>query len=97
VTIGGSIALIVIDAILRYAVNRSSAHVTGPFMGLILMVGGAIGLIISLVFLMRRRRPAPARSYRTGSVYALGGPAYTGCVKGSSCRCRSSARGVRDE
>lgn len=55
-TIGGSIALIVIGVILRYAVNWSSAHVNGPFIGLILMVGGAIGLIISLVFLMRRGR-----------------------------------------
>jgi len=54
VTIGGSIALIVTGAILRYAVNWSSAHVNVPLIGLILMVGGAIGLIISLVFLMRR-------------------------------------------
>ena len=96
-TIGGSIALIVIGAILRYAVNRSSAHVNVPFMGLILMVGGAIGLIISLVFLMRRRRSAPARTYRIGSVYAPGSSAYTGCLKGSSCRRGSRAGGVRDE
>jgi len=57
VTIGGSIALIVIGAILWHAVNWSSAHMNVPFIGLILMVGGGSGLIISLVFLMRRRRP----------------------------------------
>ena len=96
-TIGGSIALIVIGAILRYAVNWSSAHVNVPFIGLILMVGGAIGLIISLVLPMRRRRSAPARSYRTGSVYAPGSLAYAGCLKGSSCWWGSSAGGVRDE
>ena len=59
-TIGGSIALIVTGAILRYAVNWSFAHVNVPLIGLILMVGGAIGLIISLVFLMRRRTSAPS-------------------------------------
>jgi hypothetical protein len=82
VTIGGSIVLIVIGAILRYAVNWSSAHVNVPFMGLILMVDGAIGLIISLVFLMRRWRSAPARSRRIGSVYAPGSLAYTGMLEG---------------
>jgi hypothetical protein len=139
VTIGGSIALIVTGAILRYAVNWSSAHVNVPLIGLILMVGGAIGLIISLVFLMRRRtsppseevyqqrryteapgrtlslrivtpslraappsrRPdhevgGPARSCRTGSVYAPGSSANTRYLKGSSCRWRSSAGGVRE-
>ena len=62
-----------------------------------MMVGGAIGLIISLVFLMRRRRSAPARTYRIGSVYAPGSSAYTGCLKGTSCRWGSRVGGVRDE
>jgi hypothetical protein len=58
-TIGGSIALVVIGAILRYAIHWSPAHVNVPLIGLILMIGGAIGLIISLVFLMRRRTSGP--------------------------------------
>ena len=96
-TIGGSIALIVIGVILRYAVNWSPVHVNVSFVGLSLMVGGAIGLIISLVLLMRRRRSAPALSYRIGSVYAPGSLDYTWCLKGSSWRCGSSAGGVRDD
>jgi hypothetical protein len=96
VAIGGSIALIVIGAILRYAVNWSSAHVNGPLMDLILMVGGAIGLIISLVFLMRRRRSGPARSYRIGSVHAPGSLAHR-MVEGIGLPVGSSGGGARDE
>ena len=59
-TIGGSIALIVIGAILRYAISWSPSHINVPLIGAILMIGGAIGLIISLAFLFsRRRRVAP--------------------------------------
>lgn len=57
-TIGGSIALIVIGAILRFAINWSPAGVNVRVVGLILMVGGAIGLVISLAFMMSRRRRA---------------------------------------
>jgi len=49
----------VIGAILRYAIHWSPAHVNVQLIGLILMIGGAIGLIISLVFLMRRRDVRP--------------------------------------
>jgi hypothetical protein len=59
-TIGGSIALIVIGAILRWAINWSPAYVNLRLVGLILMIGGAIGLVISLVFLSTRRRRPPS-------------------------------------
>jgi hypothetical protein len=55
-TIGGSIALIVIGAILRFAISWSPAHVNLQLIGVIVMIGGVIGLIISLGFLMARRR-----------------------------------------
>ena len=59
VTIGGSIALIVIGAILRFGITWKPAHVDLQIIGIILMIAGAIGLIIALVFLARsRRRPA---------------------------------------
>ena len=68
-TIGGSIGLIVIGAILRFAISFSPAYVNLRLVGLILMIGGIIGLIISLALLTARRRrpaafasPAPARS-----------------------------------
>jgi hypothetical protein len=57
-TIGGSIALIVIGAILRFGITWKPAHVDLQAIGLILMIAGAAGLIISIVFLARRRRPA---------------------------------------
>jgi hypothetical protein len=57
-TIGGSIALIVIGAILRFAISFSPAYVNLRLVGLIVMIGGIIGLIISLAFMTaRRRRP----------------------------------------
>ena len=57
-TIGGSIALMVIGAILRFGITWKPAHVDLQIIGVILMIAGAIGLIIALVFLFRRRRPA---------------------------------------
>jgi hypothetical protein len=65
-TIGGSIALIVIGAILRFAINWSPALVNLRLVGVILMIAGAVGLVISLVLMTRRRRPAgapPAQVY----------------------------------
>jgi hypothetical protein len=60
VTIGGSIALIVIGAILRFGITWKPAHVDLQIIGVILMIAGAIGLIIALVFLFRRRGGRPA-------------------------------------
>jgi uncharacterized membrane-anchored protein len=62
VTIGGSIALIVVGAILRFALNFSPAYVNLQLVGVILMIAGAIGLIIALSFLARRRRTVVGRS-----------------------------------
>jgi len=56
VTIGGSIALIIIGAILRYAVTWTPNGIDLQVVGLILMIGGIAGLIISLGFLLARRR-----------------------------------------
>src|SRR2546429_6362205 len=55
-TIGGSIALIIIGAILRFAVTWTPNGIDLQIVGDILMIGGAIGLIISLSFLIARRR-----------------------------------------
>ena len=55
-TIGGSIALIVIGAILRFGITWKPAHVDLEAIGVILMVAGAAGLIISIVLLATRRR-----------------------------------------
>ena len=55
-TIGGSIALIIIGAILRFAVTWTPNGIDLQIVGDILMVGGVVGLIISLSFLIARRR-----------------------------------------
>ena len=55
-TYGGSIALIVIGAILRFAISYSPSAVNLQLVGVILMIAGAIGLIVSLVWMFGRRR-----------------------------------------
>jgi hypothetical protein len=64
VTIGGSIALIIIGAILRFAVTWTPNGIDLQVVGVILMIGGVVGLGISLgVLLARRRRAASTQVY----------------------------------
>jgi len=56
VTIGGSIALIIIGAILAFAVNWTSPYVDIRAMGVIILLGGIVGLGISVGVLVARRR-----------------------------------------
>ena len=57
-TIGSSIFLIAVGAILKYAVTATVAGIEIQTIGLILMIAGAIGLIIGLFLLTQgdRRR-----------------------------------------
>ena len=55
-TIGGSIALIIVGAILRFAIIWHASYVNIQAMGVILMIGGAVGLAISLGMMIWRRR-----------------------------------------
>lgn len=55
-TIGGSIALIIIGAILRFAITWTPQYVDIQAMGVILMLGGLVGLAISLSLYFTRRR-----------------------------------------
>jgi len=52
-TIGGSIGLIVLGAILAFAVTMEIAGIDINIIGVILMLGGAIGLVVGLS--IRRR------------------------------------------
>jgi hypothetical protein len=56
VTIGGSIALIIIGAILRFAITWTPKYVNIQAMGVILMLGGIVVLAISLTLFFTRRR-----------------------------------------
>jgi Domain of unknown function (DUF6458) len=48
-SIGASLFMIAVGAILRYAVSDSISGVDLPVIGLILMIVGIVGLVISLV------------------------------------------------
>ena len=54
-TIGGSMALIIIGAILRFAVTWTPANVDIQAIGTILMIGGVI-LLIFAIFARRARQ-----------------------------------------
>jgi hypothetical protein len=55
--IGSSLLLLAIGAVLRFAVSTESSHGVNLWMiGVILMIVGTVGLLISLVLLSTRRR-----------------------------------------
>jgi NADH:ubiquinone oxidoreductase subunit K len=56
VTIGGSAALIIIGAILRFAVTWTPKNVDLQVIGVILMIGGAAGLCVAIALMAMRRR-----------------------------------------
>lgn len=64
-TIGGSIALIVLGAILAFAVEFQIAGVNISAIGAILMIGGLIGAVFGLFFADRgTARTAETRTHR---------------------------------
>lgn len=60
-TVGSSIFLITLGAILRYAVTDSISGVDLTTIGLILMIAGAVGLVIGLFMMTTARRGAAPR------------------------------------
>jgi hypothetical protein len=58
-TIGSSIFLIAVGAILRYAVTATVSGISIQTIGLILMLAGIVGLLLSVLYLTARR---PARA-----------------------------------
>ena len=63
--IGTSICLIAVGAILRYAVNAEVSGLEISTVGLILMIVGVLGLVISLLYMtMWSRSRAPVRGER---------------------------------
>ena len=58
---GTSIFLIAVGAILRYAVTASVSGISLTTVGLILMIVGAAGLVLSLLYLLTPR-PSPDRA-----------------------------------
>lgn len=60
-TIGSSLFLIAVGAILKFAVTAHVGGVDLQVVGVILMIVGAIGLILGLGFLMSARTAATTR------------------------------------
>ena len=63
--IGTSILLIAVGAVLKYAVTATVSGIDIQTVGLILMIAGIVGLIISLLYMaLWADRTAPARDPR---------------------------------
>ena len=54
--IGGSLVLIALGAILKFAVTATVSGIDLQMVGVILMVVGAIALVVTLVWMSTRRR-----------------------------------------
>ncbi len=61
-TIGSSVFLIAVGAILRYAVTATVSGISIQTIGLILMLAGILGLVLSLLYLFAWR---PRRGERS--------------------------------
>ena len=55
-TFGTSIFLIAVGAIIRYAVTFHVDGVSRPTIGLILIIAGVVGLVLSLIYMATARR-----------------------------------------
>ena len=54
-TIGTSIFLIAAGAIIRYALTFEVSGVSRPVIGLILMIAGVVGVVLSLIYMATAR------------------------------------------
>ena len=66
--IGASLFLIAVGAILKFAVTKQVTGVNVNTVGVVLMVVGIIGLVLSLVFMTTRRRTDVVH-HGTGTTY----------------------------
>lgn len=62
-TIGSSIFLIAVGAIVRYALTFHVSGVSRPVIGLILIIAGIVGLLLSLIYMASARRRAVVGPY----------------------------------
>jgi hypothetical protein len=58
-TIGGSIFLIAVGAILNFAVTATVAGIDIQTVGVILMIAGGVGLLLGLIFMANASRGGP--------------------------------------
>ena len=66
--LGASLFLIAVGAILKFAVTKQVSGVNVNTVGVVLMVVGIIGLVLSLLFMTARRRTDVVH-HGTGTTY----------------------------
>jgi uncharacterized membrane protein YhaH (DUF805 family) len=69
VTIGASVALIIIGAILKFGVTWHAANIDIQVIGVILMVAGVAGVIFAATLMAMRRRDMQRRTTPAAQVY----------------------------
>ncbi len=62
-TIGGSIFLIAVGAVIRYGLTFHVSGVSRPVIGLILMIAGVVGVVLSLIYVASARGRAVRGPY----------------------------------
>lgn len=62
-TLGTSIFLIAVGAIIRYGLTFYVSGVSRPTIGLILMIAGIVGVVLSLFYTATARRRVVGRPY----------------------------------
>jgi phosphate/sulfate permease len=62
-TLGTSIFLIAVGAIIRYALTFDVSGVSRPTIGLILIIAGIVGVVLSLFYMSTARRRVVDRAY----------------------------------
>ncbi|MFV0458247.1 MAG: DUF6458 family protein [Actinomycetales bacterium] len=65
--VGIGLFMLILGAILRYAVSYQIAGISLQMVGTILMVGGVLALIVSLIMAIMRRRSTGYSTTRTQS------------------------------
>ncbi|MHA3701864.1 DUF6458 family protein [Jatrophihabitans sp. YIM 134969] len=91
--IGGSLFLIAVGAILKFAVSDAIDGVDLGMIGIILMIVGAIGLIISIVMMSTRRRTDVIHETTPG--YAVDDPRYAQPARGRTTYVEPAPRDPR--
>ncbi|MDQ1719391.1 MAG: hypothetical protein QOE89_3344 [Pseudonocardiales bacterium] len=66
--IGASLLIIAVGAILKFAVTKQVSGVNLGTVGIVLMIVGAAGLVISLILITSRRRTDVVH-HRNGTTY----------------------------
>lgn len=61
--LGTSIFLIAVGAIIRYALTFNVSGVSRPVIGLILIIAGIVGILLSLLYMSSARRRILAEPY----------------------------------